>query len=495
MESRISRRAFLRVAGSLAGFATLSACGPTTKSGPGPHGSDSVQLVYQDWRTDYFAAMAQKMLAEFHATHPNIHVFYTPDPSDLSEEMLAHFQAQSAPDVFAGCCDFFPVWAQKGYLLDLRPYIDAELTQAERRDWDAAQYRALQLRDGAQFGLPKYHGALALFYNKDLFDRYGVTYPDASWTHDDYQSAMRSFSSQRPQDEVSSVWGSMFDVSWDRIQVHVNSWGGHFVDPDDPTKCLMDMPEALNAMQWLRDRMWGDHVMASRLDVQNLSVTEAFTQGRLAMVEDGSWSLKAVLDGARFRVGVTTFPTGPARRVTMSTTDGFGIYKHTRYPEAAWEFLRFLISPSYGRAMAEAHLLQPARASLVDEWVAIARQQYPAQTKEMDLAAFAEGHLKGYSVTPEIFENQDEARRLTANAWEQIYTLGRAPVSIMQEVAAHINAANINAAHSRAAHSRAAHGRAAHDNQAHDGRLPPPAMAPAIQVAPPPAMTEGSRGA
>ena len=27
------------------------------------------------------------------------------------------------------------------------------------------------------------------------------------------------------------IWGSMFDVSWDRIQVHVNSWGGHFVDP------------------------------------------------------------------------------------------------------------------------------------------------------------------------------------------------------------------------------------------------------------------------
>ena len=459
MTLRVTRRAFLRVAGSLAGFAALSACGPASRSGPGPHGSDSVQLVYQDWRTDYFAAMAQKMLAEFHATHPNIHVFYTPDPPDLSEEMLADFQAQSAPDVFAGCCDFFPVWAQKGYLLDLRPYIEAELTQAERQDWDAAQFRALQLRNGVQFGLPKYHGALALFYNKDLFDRYGVTYPDSTWTYDDYRTAMRSFSTQRPHDEVNALWGSMFDVSWDRIQVHVNGWGGYFVDPDDPVRCLMNSPEALNAMQWLRDRMWGDHAMASRLDVQNLSVTEAFAQGRLAMVEDGSWSLKAVLESARFRVGVTIFPAGPARRVTMSTTDGFGIYKHTRYPEAAWEFLKFLISRDYGRAMAQAHLLQPARASLVDEWVAIVREQYPAQTKEMDLAAFAEGHIKGYSVTPEIFANQDEARRLTASAWEQIYTLGRAPVSIMREVSAQIDAAHAgtarNARHSPSARTEA----------------------------------------
>ena len=443
MGSRISRRAFLRVAGSLAGFAALSACGPAPKTGPGPHGSDSVQLVYQDWRTDYFSAMAQQMLEEFHATHPNIHVFYTPDPPDLTEKMLSDFQAQSAPDVFAGCCDFFPVWAQKGYLMDLRPYVDAELKPEDRQDWDAAQYRALQLPTGAQFGLPKYHGALALYYNKDLFDKYGVTYPDSTWSYDDYQSAMQSFSTQRPQREASAVWGSMFDVSWDRIQVHVNSWGGHFVDPNDPTKCLMDDPEALDAMQWLRDRMWGDHTMASRLDVQNLSVAEAFIRQRLAMMEDGSWSLKPVLEGAKFRVGVTTFPAGPTRRVTMSTTDGFGIYKNTQYPEAAWEFMKFLISTRYGRAMAQAHLLQPARASLVDEWIAIVREQYPTQTKEMDLASFAEGHIKGYSVTPEIFVNQDEARRLAGTAWEQIYTLGRAPVGMMQEIAARVEAAQM----------------------------------------------------
>ena len=46
--------------------------------------------------------MAQQMLEEFHATHPNIHVFYTPDPPDLTEKMMTDFQAESAPDVFAG---------------------------------------------------------------------------------------------------------------------------------------------------------------------------------------------------------------------------------------------------------------------------------------------------------------------------------------------------------------------------------------------------------
>ena len=55
-------------------------CAGRPAEDPGPTAATAAQLVYRDWRTDYFAAMAQQMLEQFHATHPNIHVFYTPDP-------------------------------------------------------------------------------------------------------------------------------------------------------------------------------------------------------------------------------------------------------------------------------------------------------------------------------------------------------------------------------------------------------------------------------
>lgn len=439
MRARYSRRIFLRLAGNLAGVAALAACAPPAPKRP--YGPAATQLVYQDWRTDYFPTLAQQMLEEFHSTHPGIQVFYTPDPPDLSDKMMVDFEDHTAPDVFAGCCEFFPVWAQKGYLMDLRPYVEAELTASDRQDWDEAQYQALRLGDGAQFGLPKYHGALALYYNKDLFRARGLQFPDRTWTYADYQVAMNAFSSTRPGAGSKAIWGSMFDVSWDRIQVHVNGWGGQFVDPTNPGRSLMGSPEALGAMQWLKDRMWEDRAMASRLDVRNLNVTEAFYRGYLAMVEDGSWSLKTILDNAGFDVGVTTFPAGPARRVTMATTDGFAMYKQTRHPEAAWELLQFLISHQFGRALARAHLLQPARVSLVDEWISMVREQYPTKASQMDLVAFAEGHIRGYSVTPEIFSFQEEARRLATAAWEQIFTLGHAPVSMMRDVSDQIQQA------------------------------------------------------
>jgi len=67
----------------------------------------------------------------------------------------------------------------------------------------------------------------------------------------------------------------------------------------------------------------------------------------------------------------------------------------------------------------------------------------------MNLAAFAEGHINGKSVTPEIFANQDEARRLTTAAWEQIFTLGRARVATMAEVSNQIEAAQAGKAETR----------------------------------------------
>jgi multiple sugar transport system substrate-binding protein len=436
----LSRRGFLRLAGAATAGAVLGAC--TSPGSGGARGTQGkVQLVYQDWRTEWFPEMAQRMLEGFHASHPNIRVFFTPDPENLTEQMPIDMEAGTAPDVLAGCCDFLPAWAQQGYLLDLSPYVKAELDQATIDEWDPAQYQAFFTADNLQFALPKYHGALALYYNKDLFDTYGADYPAGGWTHREYQEAMQRLTHDRDRDGQTDLWGSMLDIAWERLQVHVNAWGGRFVNPADSRRSLMHMPQSMAALDWIRSRMWDDRVMASFLDVQNVETRQAFITQKVAMVEDGSWALKDILAGADFRVGIAPMPAGPVRRVTLATTDGFAIYAGTQHPDEAWELLKFLISREYGRAMARANFLQPARASLVDEWVQLVREEFPEETQDIELDTFAEGHLEGYSVTAEIFAHQAEAARLAEAAWEQIFTLGRAPVTLMRDVSAQIEAA------------------------------------------------------
>jgi multiple sugar transport system substrate-binding protein len=441
--ARLSRRTFLKLAAAGAGSAALAACGPSIPQ-PAPGAGRKVQLVYQDSRAEWFVPMVQEMLEVFHSRQPNIRVFYTPEPDgpeNIQEKTLAAMQTGTAPDVFQGCCSWFPIWAQKGYIMDLRPFVAADLDRATLDEWDAAQYRALATRDGLQYGLPKFLGALALYYNKDLFDRYGVDYPDESWDHDHYLEAMKRLTHDLDGDGKTDLWGSMTYVTWDRIQIHVNGWGGHLVDPDDDTRIRMGEPEALGALEWLRARMHDDRVMATMLDTQNAWPSDAFAAGRLAMVEDGSWALKSILSKANFRVGIAPFPAGPIRRVTLATNDGFGIYAGTKHPEAAWELMKFLTGEEFGRAMARVSFLQPARASLVDDWVRYVREQYPAKAGDANIAAFADGQIKGYSVTSEVAANMADAARMAHAAWDRILTLGQAPASSMEGVAQEIQRA------------------------------------------------------
>ena len=187
--------------------------------------------------------------------------------------------------------------------------------------------------------------------------------------------------------------------------------------------------------------MWDDQVMANFLAVGNVETRQAFSEGRIAMVEDGSWALKDILVESDFRVGVAPMPAGPVRRTTLATTDGFAVYAGTRHPEAAWELIKFLTSRQYGRAMARANFLQPARASLVSEWAGMIREELPGKAQDVDLAAFADGHVNHYSVTAEVFWRQEPAGRLAADAWEQILTLGQKPTEILNTVSDEIEAA------------------------------------------------------
>jgi multiple sugar transport system substrate-binding protein len=271
-------------------------------------------------------------------------VFYVPDPPDIEQTLLRDIQSGTAADVFAACCSFFPIVAQENQTLDLRPYVSEDLDQETIAEWDPAQYKSFFTSDGRQYGLPKYHGALALYYNKDIFDEYAVDYPDGSWDHEDYLQAMKQLTDDRDGDGELDLWGSMLDISWDRIQMHVNGWGGYFVDPQNPSLSRMGDPEALAAMEWIRARMWDDRVMASFLDVNNMTISQAFLAQKIAMVEDGSWALKTILEDANFRVGLAPFPAGPVRRVTLATTDGFGIFNGTPHPHQSWELMKFLIS-------------------------------------------------------------------------------------------------------------------------------------------------------
>ncbi len=97
--------------------------------------------------------------------------------------------------------------------------------------------------------------------------------------------------------------------------------------------------------------------------------------------------------------------------------------------------------------MARANFLQPARLSLVDEWVGFRPRGVPRRGARLDIGVFADGQRQGYSVTAEIFPaRMDEVTRLAADAWELLFTLGKTRTDSLIEVASAIDALQREAA-------------------------------------------------
>jgi hypothetical protein len=62
------------------------------------------------------------------------------------------------------------------------------------------------------------------------------------------------------------------------------------------------------------------------------------------------------------------------------------------------------------------------------------REEFPQKVKDMDVAVFADSHIKGYSVTAEVFANMPDAKPIAYAAWDQILTLGQAPMEQTEAV-------------------------------------------------------------
>ncbi|MEF3302103.1 ABC transporter substrate-binding protein [Paenibacillus sp. GYB003] len=91
----------------------------------------------------------------------------------------------NTPDIIYNWNGELPTYGEKGLLFDLEPL--AKQLQFDLGRFDPAALEAIRATTGgtALHGLPFENGGMALFYNKDLFDKFGVPYPKDGITWDD----------------------------------------------------------------------------------------------------------------------------------------------------------------------------------------------------------------------------------------------------------------------------------------------------------------------
>jgi multiple sugar transport system substrate-binding protein len=91
---------------------------------------------------------------------------------------------------------------------------------------------------------------------------------------------------------------------------------------------------------------------------------DAFEQGKAAMEANGSWLVATHLN-AGIDLGIAPLPKGPAGQATSINPTGAVVFKGSKSPDAAWEFVKYLASPPAQTKIMELKASLPANKEVL----------------------------------------------------------------------------------------------------------------------------------
>jgi multiple sugar transport system substrate-binding protein len=281
----------------------------------------------------------QEIIGNFEDANPDILIqLEAVAGRDYYTRLLTQIAAGDAPDIMQIGDDAVPMFVDKGALLPLDDFINGEYPLDPDiylpGTFDPGQYQ------GQQWCLPKDFSPLAVYYNKTLFDQYGVEYPTEGWTWDDLLEKAQALT-----DPENEIWGIQLTANWTSgFEYWIGAAGGRLIS-EDGTQFVgyMDSPEVIEAVQFFAD-LYNVHQVAPPPADFNLWAggNAEFDNGKAAMRLFGRWPQAGYLDNPNIDLGVVPPPAG-AQPANVLFWGGFCLFGGTDDPEAAWRFLRYYV--------------------------------------------------------------------------------------------------------------------------------------------------------
>lgn len=299
----------------------------------------------------------EQQVAEFQRLHPDIEVRLILVPmSEYHMKFKTLAAAGQAPDLFYSG----DVWMS--YLLpfmrDLTPLVERDAAEIGLDDF-FPEIRAALRHEGRYYVMPEHANVALLYYNRGLFRAVGVAEPTADWTWDDLVRAGVALTRPATADDPG-VWGcGRMEGWWGEWLTYVRQAGGTVFTPDG-RRCALDSPAAIAGLRFFQDKALR-HRFSAPAGFEPLN---GFVNHRLAMLMVGhvnfwpNYNQMTDLDW-----DIQLLPIGPASRSGGELAiAGYGIYRHTPYPEEAWLLLKYLTRPEAALEVMRHGSISPRRS-------------------------------------------------------------------------------------------------------------------------------------
>ncbi len=345
----------------LSGLCLLGGCGQgQTRSDDG-----KPRLVYMMWGTTDEYYTVEKYIESFNEKFPDIVVDIMHCPGGYNDKLQTMIAAGTPPDVMYIGKDEFPAYVHRGALMNLSTLMEQETEFGEDDFFPVLveQFKA----NGICYGIPKDYSPIVLYYNKDMFDKAGISYPTRDWTWNDLLKASKALT---VKDEAGRPleYGVIADLNWTFWAPWVWQNGGELMTRD-LSKWLLADPQYIDAntdaLSFYYDLIFKHEVAPKPSVTMDMGCADMFASGRVAMCTYGRWVCQNFKNIKNFAWDIEELPKGKQRGTTICTV-AYSISSKCRYPQEAWELVKFLTGKEGQIAVAAGGQAVPSRIEVAE---------------------------------------------------------------------------------------------------------------------------------
>lgn len=324
------------------------------------------------WGTPEELKMTKFILREWEKKHQGIKIrIEHTNYSNYLSKILTQLAAGAAPDVICTEVDMFVQLQSKDVFEPLNSYLERDPEISKLAFFEPVMKR-FTVNDEV-YVLPRDTAPFAcVFYNKQLFDEASLPYPKDNWTMDDLLEMAKKLTKTDSNGKITQY--GFYSWAWMNF---VYGAGGQLVDNvDQPTRCLLDLPESIKGLEFYVDLIHRYQVMPTPTSLSNLGmgIQGMFATNQLAMFASGIWETPVLRNkvevlgeqGTQFRWDVAMFPSWEGQRGFGTGGTGYAITKKSKNKEAAWQVLKVLTGRHSQEKIADFGLAQPSRVEVAE---------------------------------------------------------------------------------------------------------------------------------
>lgn len=308
---------------------------------------------------DHGSAIYKDMIAQFQEDHSDtiakIDVQITTQ-EEYSKTLTGMMTAGDLPDVFYVGPESVEQFVENGYIANLQPILDEKGISTDglvaQEALDSYRYDGEQAGAGDLYALPKDASVFAYAYNKDLFDKEGIPYPDPEnpYTYEEFVEVCKQFTKDTDGDGEIDQWGCGMANAF-MLQPFVWSNGATYLSEDYKT-VTVDTPEFKEALQKYVDLTLEHEVTPTVEQDASLGVYQRWLAGQEAFYACGTWDVAAFMDEETFPFewDLCAYPTlSTGKSMTWLGTVGFCVSANSKNQEEATELISYLCTDEEGQ--------------------------------------------------------------------------------------------------------------------------------------------------